>query len=81
MLTLLVLSCALLTAYAGSHHIYEVLGYTSGRYLYSETGPALGFFDGRYLYDPVGREIGLPIRPLHLRQQRRGHDLWYTIFC
>ena len=42
---------------------------------------ALEFFDGRYLYDPVGREIGLPIRPLHLRQQRKGHDLWYTTFC
>ena len=57
--TAVILSCLLLAAHAGDHIYGRVQGYTSGRYLYSETGQEIGYFSGNYLYDSnTGQEIG-----------------------
>ena len=57
-ITVILLSCVL-TAYAGNHYYGRIQGYTSGRYLYSDTGEEIGYFSNNYLYDSrTGQTIG-----------------------
>ena len=56
--TAIVLSCVL-TAHAGNRYYSRIHGYTSGRYLYSDTGEEIGYFSNNYLYDSrAGQTIG-----------------------